>query len=130
MEDDDFPKTPFKRKKFANTHIELRKVRCLQCHEIMSWISYWSFDHICFYKLASYSYVILNNDDSDTFLIPPKKFHGWYHNCANCEGLFPFSQWKFKRIWYHSKCTGENKHFFENLRKVKITKYDGRHVVL
>ena len=127
MEKEDYSNTHSKRKKIAKTNQELRPVKCNHCYNRMPWIKYWSFDHECFHRLASYSYDDDDNDDITelkTFL-PQKSSYGWYHNCTKCKGLFDISQWRYKKIWYHTHCTEDNKNFFENLRKIDIIKYNG-----
>ena len=131
MEEEDYSNTHSKRKKLAKTNQELRSVKCNHCYNRMPWVKYWSFDHECFHRLASYSY---DDDDDDntelkTFL-PQKNSYGWYHNCKKCNGLFDLSQWRYKKIWYHTHCTEDNKFFFENLRKVDVIKYNGMYILM
>ena len=40
-------------------------MKCNHCYNRIPWVKYWSFDHECFYKLASYSYDDDDDDDND-----------------------------------------------------------------
>ena len=129
MEEEDHSKTRSKRKKFDKSNQELRRVKCNHCFNVMPWIKYWSYEHECFFKLASYSYE-KEDDDLDTFLPWHKNSHGWYHNCKKCNGMFEVSQWKYKKIWYHTACTDDDKFFFENLKKIDVIKHKGTHALM
>ena len=91
----------------------------------MTRVSYWSYSHICYLKISSYSYVNDNQED-DRFLPTHKNAHiGWYHDCRSCKGMFELSQWKRDTIWYHTACTDNNKSFFKNIKKNYVIKSKG-----
>ena len=117
---------PFKKKKFDRPNQDLRKVRCKLCESSMSWTVYWSYDHICFALFASYDF---ENPDDENDLATFLPDHKWYHDCKTCSGLFEISQWRYKKIWYHTACTEENKFFYKNLKKFSIIKYTGNNYV-
>ena len=113
---------PFKKKKFDTPDQDLRRVRCKICESSMSWLTYWSYDHLCISLISSYDFEEPDNENDLATFLPD---HKWYHDCKTCSGMFAISQWRHKKIWYHTACTDENRFFFKNLKKFSVIKYTG-----